>query len=245
MIVGIKYCGGCQNRYNRTEFVEAVKDANPDLQFRVVNEDAVVDYLLVINGCTAACADISHIIARKGHFMVTGRHMINRVQAELDRLKLEEAEEMKRRRVINIGDEASFHKTLSEADVQAFAGVTADFSRMHVDEIFAKESDFGKRIVHGMLLLSYVSTVMGMQLPGDGTIFMGQRMRFLKPAYLGDTVTATVKAKSVLENEDDYILTLEGTVKNDKDEVLLKGMFDQMLPKRYFVVNEKAQDRPC
>ena len=240
MIVGIKYCGGCQNRYDRTEFVNAVKAANPDLEFRVVSEDAVVDYLLVINGCTAACADISHIIARKGHFMVTGRHMIGRVQKELDRLKLEEIEDLKRRRVIHLGEEASFYKTLSEADVQAFAGATADFSRMHVDRTFAEHSDFGRRIVHGMLLLSYVSTVMGMKLPGDGTIFMGHRVRFLKPAFLGDTVVATVTAKSVLENEDNYILTLEGTVKNEKDEVLLKGMFDQMLPKHYFVVEKEA-----
>ena len=236
MKIGIKYCGGCNNYYDRVAFVNNVKEANQDLEFIIAQDGDVVDYLLVINGCTAACADISHITSRKGHFMVTGRHQIKKVQEILDHLKEEIAEEKKQRRVLSIGDEAEFSKTITDADVTLFAGATGDFSAMHVDETFARESQFGRRVVHGMLPLSYLSTVMGMKLPGDGTIFMGQKMKFLKPVFIGDTVTAKICLKSVVEKDNFYIATLDGVCINQDNEKVIKATFEQQLPKLYFVV---------
>lgn len=242
MKVGIKYCGGCQNRYNRSDFVNEVKAKNTDVDFVIAQDADVVDYLLVINGCTAACADISKITSRKGYFMVTGKHQIKMVQKKLDELKEEEKEDKARRKILRIGDHAQFSKTITDADVTLFAGVTGDFARMHVDEEFAKLSEFGGRVVHGMLALSYISTVMGMKLPGDGTIFMGQNMKFLRPIFVGDTLTAKVELISFIEQNEFYIGVFRGVCENQKQEMVLRGTFEQKMPKYYFVIEEENKE---
>lgn len=91
---------------------------------------------------------------------------------------------------LNIGDEATFQKTLSESDVYLFAGITGDQNPAHINDIYAKDTRFGKRIVHGMLTSSLVSSILGMQLPGPGTIYLGQTLKFLSPVYFGDTIQA-------------------------------------------------------
>ncbi len=91
---------------------------------------------------------------------------------------------------IKIGDTASFEKTLSESDVYLFAGITGDLNPMHINKVVAEESRFGGRIAHGMLVSSLISTVLGMYLPGPGTIYLGQELKFTAPVMIGDTVKA-------------------------------------------------------
>ena len=93
---------------------------------------------------------------------------------------------------MQVGDSASFTKTVSEHDVYTYAGVSGDFNPAHVNEVEAQKGMFGKRIAHGMLSAGFISTVLGTQLPGPGTIYMGQELRFTKPVFFGDTITATV-----------------------------------------------------
>lgn len=94
---------------------------------------------------------------------------------------------------IKIGDTASFEKTISESDVYLFAGITGDLNPAHVNEPKASATRFGGRIAHGMLVSSFISTVLGMYLPGPGTIYLGQELKFLAPVKLGDTVKAIVE----------------------------------------------------
>ncbi len=89
-----------------------------------------------------------------------------------------------------IGDTASFSKTVTEADIALFAGVSGDTSPIHLDEEYALRTRFGRRIAHGLLTASFVSTVLGTKLPGPGAIYVGQTLRFLKPVFIGDTITA-------------------------------------------------------
>ena len=99
---------------------------------------------------------------------------------------------------INIGDTSSFSKTLSESDVYQFAGITGDLNPMDINEVAASQTPFGGRIVHGCLVDSLISTVLGMQYPGPGTIFMEKSVKYLAPVKIGDTVTARVEVTEKL-----------------------------------------------
>ncbi len=100
--------------------------------------------------------------------------------------------------MINIGDKASFAKTISESDVYQFAGITGDFNPMHINEVAASQTPFGGRIVHGCLADSLISTVLGMKYPGEGTIFMEKSVKYLAPIHIGDTITAELEVTEKL-----------------------------------------------
>lgn len=91
----------------------------------------------------------------------------------------------------NEGDSASFTKTITEADIVLFAGVSGDTNPVHLNAEYAKDTRFGQRIAHGMLSAALISTVIGTKLPGPGAIYMSQSLRFTAPVFLGDTITAT------------------------------------------------------
>ena len=131
--------------------------------------------------------------------------------------------------MINIGDKASFAKTITESDVYLYAGIIGDLNSAHINETAAQKGMFGKRIAHGMLTAGLVSAVLGMQLPGEGTIYMGQELSFKKPVYFGDTITATVEA---VEKNKDKILKLKTICTNQDGEVVLEGMATVLPPKK-------------
>ncbi len=107
---------------------------------------------------------------------------------------------------LNEGMEASFSKTVTEADIVLFAGVSGDTNPVHIDEEAAKKSVFEGRIAHGMLTASYLSTVLGTRLPGPGCIYLSQSLRFKGPVRIGDTVTAIVRVKEVMMSKKRVIL---------------------------------------
>lgn len=115
---------------------------------------------------------------------------------------------------LNIGDKASFSKTLSESDVYLFAGITGDFNPAHVNELEARKSLFEGRVAHGMLVAGFLSTVVGMQLPGPGSILVRQELKFLAPARIGDTVNAEVE---VLEIHPRRNMVILGAIVTNQD----------------------------
>lgn len=122
---------------------------------------------------------------------------------------------------IKIGDKASFTKTISESDVYGFAGITGDFNPIHVNQEFAAQSRFKQRIAHGMLSASFISTVIGTELPGVNTIYLSQEVKFTAPVYFGDTLTA--EAEVLEKREEKRILTLKTTVMNQHGKVVVDG----------------------
>lgn len=100
---------------------------------------------------------------------------------------------------LKIGDRASFSKTVSESDIYLYAGITGDLNGAHVNSQFAAQSIFGERVAHGMLSAGFLSTVLGARLPGEGTIYLSQSLRFISPVKIGDTVTATVEVLEKIE----------------------------------------------
>lgn len=98
---------------------------------------------------------------------------------------------------LSVGQSASYTRTVTESDVQKFGEVSGDFNPLHFDETYAKATVFRGRIAHGVLSLSFISTVLGTQLPGAGAIFLGATVRFKSPVRIGDTVTATCTVKEI------------------------------------------------
>lgn len=128
-----------------------------------------------------------------------------------------------------IGETASFSKTISEYDVYAFAGITGDLNPVHIDRVAAEASPFGKRVAHGMLTASLLSTVLGAHLPGPGTIYLSQTLKFLKPVYIGDTVTATVEVAELVPAKSRVRLATRCT--NERGDVVAEGESWVMAPK--------------
>ncbi|HZG43687.1 MAG TPA: MaoC family dehydratase [Longimicrobium sp.] len=128
-----------------------------------------------------------------------------------------------------VGQTAEFRKTVTETDVVLFAGITGDLNPAHVDEVAASASRFGGRIAHGMLSASFISTVLGTRLPGPGTIYLEQSLRFTAPVRIGDTVTARVKVAELLPKRRARLTT---TVLNQKGEPVVEGEALVMVPAR-------------
>ena len=130
---------------------------------------------------------------------------------------------------IQVGDVSTFTKTVTESDITLFAGFSGDFNPAHINAVAAEQSMFGRRIAHGMLSAGFISTVLGTQLPGPGTIYMAQELRFVKPVFIGDTVTAICTV--VERNEEKNRLKLETVVENQNGEKVITGFATVMPPK--------------
>lgn len=127
-----------------------------------------------------------------------------------------------------VGQSAELERTLSEADVMAFAALTGDYNPVHVDDVAAAASPFGERIVHGMLTASLLSTVLAMQLPGPGAIYVSQAVRFLRPVKFGETVTARVEITAI--DPARLRLTLSTTIRNARGKSVIDGEAIVQLP---------------
>src|SRR5690242_2973937 len=120
-----------------------------------------------------------------------------------------------------VGDSAEITKKIEQADIEAFADVTGDHNPVHVDEAFAQQTRFGRRIAHGMLTASLISSVLANKLPGEGSVYLGQTLQFVAPVFPGDEVTARVTVKAVREGKP--IVTLETICVNQRGETVIRG----------------------
>lgn len=122
---------------------------------------------------------------------------------------------------LRIGDTASLSKTITDDDIHAFADLTTDHNPVHLDDEFARQTRFGRRVAHGMLSASLLSAVLANQLPGRGTVYLSQTLQFVAPVFPNDTVTARVTITKI--RADKPIVTLETVCLNQHDETLIKG----------------------
>ena len=129
---------------------------------------------------------------------------------------------------IQVGDGATLHRLVTERDIQLFAAVSGDVNPAHVDALYAKTSHFHEIIAHGMLGGSLISTVLGTQFPGPGTIYLGQTLKFLKPVHIGDTLTVTVKVTSL--DTSTRRVRLETTCIDQDGDVVIAGEAQVMAP---------------
>ena len=129
---------------------------------------------------------------------------------------------------IKLGDSASVEHTLTNKDIQLFALMSGDVNPAHLDAEYARSDKFHKIIAHGMWGGSLISTVLGTQLPGPGTIYLGQTFRFLKPVALGDVIKAKVTVTA--KNEEKHIITLDCVCLNQNDQKVITGVAEVIAP---------------
>jgi len=130
---------------------------------------------------------------------------------------------------IKVGDTASFEKTVSETDVYLFAGITGDLNPAHINQRESEETMFKGRIAHGILGAGFISSVLGMQLPGPGTIYLSQDLKFLSPVRIGDTIKAIAEVIEV--NKEKNKIRLRTYCINQEGKIVIEGTALVMPPK--------------
>lgn len=129
---------------------------------------------------------------------------------------------------MHVGQQASYSKTVEESDVRLFAAVSGDVNPVHLDADFAAGTRFGEQIAHGMLTGAYISAAIAIELPGPGTIYLGQSLKFRLPVTLGDTVTVNLEISELDERKK--FVTIECTVTNQDDKIVATGTAQVMAP---------------
>lgn len=161
MKIGIKYCGGCNPRYDRSQEVEKLKKKFPQHTFTYEIENTVCDICLLVCGCMTACAEETGIAARKFKKLCTPQQFAAFAK-ELAEAPPETADTKRR---ICLGDTATMERMFTEEDIQQFAKLTGDYGKLHTDAAFAAKYGFGRPVVHGILTGSLLSSIMGTTLP--------------------------------------------------------------------------------
>ena len=131
---------------------------------------------------------------------------------------------------IKIGDSAEWARTVTEDDISLFAKATGDFNPVHLDQSYAEKTLFKGRIAHGLLSLGYISTVLGNILPGHGTIYLSQEVKFLGPVRIGDTITARVEVTEL--HPEKNRAKFKTVCFNQEGKIVVDGAAWVMPPKR-------------
>lgn len=108
---------------------------------------------------------------------------------------------------LTVGDRASRTMTITDETIHTFADLTGDHNPVHLDDAYAAGTRFGRRIAHGMIAAGLISATLANDLPGPGTVYLGQTLQFKAPVFPGDTITATVEVKSVRPDKPIVVLT--------------------------------------
>jgi 3-hydroxybutyryl-CoA dehydratase len=132
---------------------------------------------------------------------------------------------------IIIGKEVEFSKIFSSADVLEFSRISEDDNPVHIDEAYAAESIFGKRVVHGILLMSMFSKIFGTIYPGNGAIYLSQTSKFIKPAFIDDVIKAKIKLISFNDDNKQGVFLTECFKESDK--LILTGDARILFPKTF------------
>ena len=131
---------------------------------------------------------------------------------------------------LEVGMSAEQSKTITETDVNLYAGITGDFNPMHINEEYAKTTRFGGRIAHGGLAEGLIAPVIGMKLPGPGTIALERSVRFKAPVKIGDTITAKATVAEKITEKNIVVFKCEWT--NQRGEIVMEGTVKVMPPKK-------------
>jgi len=141
-----------------------------------------------------------------------------------------------------VGMTVSIQNTVSEQDVIDFARVSGDHNPLHMNEDYAKQTQFGGRIAHGALTASYISAVLGNDLPGPGAVFMELNLKFVRPVRIGNTVTSTAEVLEMIERGHRVRLGVKGTVDG---KVVMRGEATVMVPSGKQDSGEQDSGKPA
>jgi 3-hydroxybutyryl-CoA dehydratase len=135
---------------------------------------------------------------------------------------------------ISIGQTATYSKAVEEKDIQLFAAASGDVNPVHLDAEFAANTPFKERIAHGMLTGAFISAALAMELPGPGTIYLGQTLRFRLPVKIGDTITVQLEVTG--KRDDKKFVTLDCKALNQNGKMVASGTAEVMAPTEKLVI---------
>lgn len=128
---------------------------------------------------------------------------------------------------LEVGENASYSQTITDADIKAFAGISGDNNPVHMDDEYASNSRYKKRIAHGLLSASFFSALFGTKLPGYGCVYVSQNLKFKRPVYLGDTVIAKITVISIDYDKKRVKFKTNCIVRN---KVVIEGFAEIFIP---------------
>lgn len=147
---------------------------------------------------------------------------------------------MKKYSEINIGDKETLTHVITKSDIEKFVELTGDDNRLHVDENYARTTAFKKPVVHGMLGASFISTIIGTKIPGDGALWFSQSLEFLLPVRIGDELT--VIAEVTKKNDKENIIELKTDILNQNRQVVTKGIAKVKVVEQIVEVTEETKE---
>ena len=240
MKVGVKFCGGCNPKYDRGESLRKLKEERKDILWIIGNTDEICDYWLLICGCQRGCIRPEDFTASKEILKLESPMDFVKAKQQIENAMEEETKDQIK--TVYRNDQAVLKKVITAQDVKDFAKITLDYNKIHTNPVFCEKTQFQQPIAHGMLSLSLLSSVMGMKLPGEGTVLMGCNTKFVKPVFIGDELTATVTLTKCRDFGEYYIAELEGTVTNQQNEIVTKMTANQMMSKQFFILKENKKE---
>jgi len=135
-------------------------------------------------------------------------------------------------RSLRVGDTHELSRTFGEEELAAFGKISLDYNPLHFNEEYAKKTRFGRRILHGHLVTSLFSGILGVHLPGEGSVYLSQTFQYIAPVFLNDTVIAQVKVLEISKSR--AIVTMETTIRKESDgKYCVKGEAKVLVPREY------------
>jgi 3-hydroxybutyryl-CoA dehydratase len=122
---------------------------------------------------------------------------------------------------LKIGMKVSSKRVITDKEIQEFAKLSKDMNPIHLNEEYAANSFFTKRIAHGMFVSSFISALIGQDLPGEGSIYLSQSLKFLKPVFIGDEIITEVEVINLVPEKDN--VELSTICKNQEDKIVIEG----------------------
>lgn len=243
MKAGIKFCGGCNPRYDRGSQTTGLRERLKEVQWVSGDDSQVCDFWLIICGCSRACVSTESLSAKQQIMVIKSRMDFSRAEEIIRKAAADEKKQNRKRKRLKVGMTASMKKQITKTDVEEFARLTGDYKKMHMDEAFAADQWFQKRVAHGMFSSSLLSSVMGMKLPGEGTILMEESSIFRKPVFFGDMLMAEITFAGYQEEKMFYIGEFTGICRNQKGEVVTEMKARQMMMKKLFEIGGSEDDK--
>lgn len=230
--VGIRYCGGCNPRYDRTRMVQSLIRDFPEISF-TYDTSVYCPLWITVNGCQVACASSASLPA--GEIIhLTGSGDFIRLRKRLQTFSAKsDAAPVKR---CIVGTTVSLQKTFTSADTEAFAQLTGDSNGIHTVSEVSSRGLFHRPVIHGILVSSLLSALMGTQLPGSGTVLMEEEVKYLHPVMPGDTITASIRFREYTEYKNFYTGIFDGTCVSADGTIVVTAVYRQMMSKRFFVI---------
>lgn len=234
MLIGIKYCGGCNSGYDRVRFVEQLKERLPDIAFCSTEKNKRVDYLIVVCGCSKVCASTEGIYSEYGSIFIHSLNETEDVVRAISEAAEKHQKEKDKKRRIKIGDRVRDKRTMTEASVVLFTTLCEDYNKIYTDNDFAKKAAIPRRLIPSRLVSDYISGTMGTVFPGDGTLLTEEKTIYHEHVFIGDTLFSEITFVSFEEKEDVFLGTFKVLCINDKNQPVLEYEAIRKMPKQLF-----------